>query len=128
MTRRAFIAALCSAAMWPVTVRAQQPPRSTIGLLRAGSPEDNDPSLLAFARGLSDAGYVEGGNLTIEYRWARGEYSALREMAADLIAHQVSLIATFGTNAALAAKAATTKVPIVFVNGGDPIASGLVER
>src|SRR5262245_22002296 len=125
MNRRAFIAGLGSTAAWPVVGRAQQRARSTIGLLGGGSPEDNE---LAFARGLADAGYVEGGNLTIEYRWARGEYSVLREMAADLVAHRVSVIAAFGTNAALAAKAATTKVPIVFVNGGDPIASGLVER
>jgi len=123
MRRREFIAALGAAAAWPVVARAQ-PSRLTIGLLGGGSPEDNE---LAFARGLADAGYVEGGNLTIEYRWARGEYGVLREMAADLVARQVSVIATFGTNAALAAKAATTKIPIVFVNGGDPIASGLVQ-
>jgi len=124
MRRREFIAGLGGAAAWPLLARAQQSSRSTIGLLGGGSPEDN---LSAFARGLADAGYVEGGNLTIEYRWARGEYGVLKEMAADLVARQVSVIATFGTNAALAAKAATTQTPIVFVNGGDPIASGLVK-
>jgi putative ABC transport system substrate-binding protein len=123
MRRREFIATL-GAAAWPLVARAQQSSRSSIGLLGGGSPEDN---LSAFVRGLADTGYVEGGNLKIEYRWARGEYSVLKEMAADLIARQVSVIATFGTNAALAAKAATTNIPIVFVNGGDPIASGLVK-
>jgi putative ABC transport system substrate-binding protein len=124
MRRREFIAGLGGVVASPLAGRAQQSSRSTIGLLGGGSPEDN---LSAFVRGLADAGYVEGGNLTIEYRWARGEYGVLKEMAADLVARQVSVIATFGTNAALAAKAATTKIPIVFVNGGDPIASGLVK-
>jgi putative ABC transport system substrate-binding protein len=127
MRRRTFIAAIGGAAAWPLVARAQQSSRSTIGLLRGGSPEDNDPFLLAFARGLADAGYIEGKNLAIEYRWARGEYNVLSEMAADLVSRQVSVIATSGTNAALAAKKATTTIPIVFVNGGDPIASGLVE-
>jgi putative tryptophan/tyrosine transport system substrate-binding protein len=127
MRRREFIAGLGGAVAWPLVARGQQPSRSTIGLLGGASPEDNDPYLLALARGLAEAGYVEGKNLEIEYRWARGQYNLLGEMAADLVGRQVSVIATFGTNAALAAKAATTTIPIVFINGGDPIASGLVE-
>ena len=110
-----------------MVARAQQPSRPTIGLLSGASPEDSVSDLSAFARGLTEAGYVEGKNFAIEYRWARGEYNVLSPMAADLVGRQVSVIATFGTNAALAAKAATTTIPIVFVNGGDPIASGLVD-
>jgi putative ABC transport system substrate-binding protein len=127
MKRREFIAGLGGAATWPVVGRAQLPSRPTIGLLSGGSPEDNASSLLAFARGLTEAGYVEGKNLAIEYRWARGDYNLLSVMAADLAGRQVSVIAAFGTNAALAAKTATITIPIVFVNGGDPISSGLVE-
>jgi putative tryptophan/tyrosine transport system substrate-binding protein len=122
--RREFIAVFGGAAAWPLVARGQQPSRSTIGLLGGALPEDNDPFLLGFARGLADAGYIDGRNLAVEYRWARGQYNLLGEMAADLVGRQVSVIATFGTNAALAAKAATTTIPIVFVNGGDPIASG----
>ena len=84
MKRREFIAGLGGAVAWPLAARAQQPSRSTIGLLGGASPEDNDPLLLAFTRGLAEAGYVEGKNLAIEYRWARGQYNLLGEMAADL--------------------------------------------
>jgi putative tryptophan/tyrosine transport system substrate-binding protein len=79
MRRREFIAALGGAVAWPLVAAAQQPSRSTIGLLGGASPEDNDPLLLAFARGLAEAGYVEGKNLEIEYRWARGQYNLLGE-------------------------------------------------
>jgi len=127
MRRREFIAGLGAAAAWPMVVWAQLPYRSTIGLLGGGSPEDYVSNLSAFRRALTEAGYVEGKNLAIEYRWARGNYSVLSAMAADLVGRQVSAIAALGTNAALAAKAATTTIPIVFVNGGDPVASGLVE-
>ena len=127
MRRREFIAGLGAAAAWPMVVWAQLPYRSTIGLLGGGSPEDYVSNLSAFTRALTEAGYVEGKNLAIEYRWARGNYSVLSAMAADLVGRQVSAIAALGTNAALAAKAATTTIPIVFVNGGDPVASGLVE-
>jgi putative ABC transport system substrate-binding protein len=127
MRRRDFIAGLGGAAAWPVLTRAQLPSRATIGLLGGGSPEDYVSNLSAFVRALTEAGYAEGKNLAIEYRWARGDYSVLSAMAADLVGRQVSVIAALGTNAALAAKAATTTIPIVFVNGGDPIASGLVE-
>jgi putative ABC transport system substrate-binding protein len=100
VNRRAFIAGLGGAATWPVVGRAQLPSRPTIGLLSGGSPEDNASSLLAFARGLTEAGYVEGKNLAIEYRWARGDYNLLSVMAADRAGRQVSVIAAFGTNAA----------------------------
>jgi putative tryptophan/tyrosine transport system substrate-binding protein len=98
--RREFIAGLGGAAAWPLVARAQLPSRSTIGLLNGGSPEDNVGSVVAFVGALTEAGYVEGKNLAIEYRWARGDYNLLSVMAADLAGRQVSVIAAFGTNAA----------------------------
>jgi putative ABC transport system substrate-binding protein len=126
MKRRTFIAALGGAAAWPMVARAQQRSGVTVGMLGGGEPEGLDRYLSGFAQGLGETGYVEGKNVAIEYRWARGQYDLLGKMAADLISRQVAVIAANGTNAALAAKAATTTIPIVFGNGGDPIASGLV--
>src|SRR5215471_2681585 len=128
MRRRDFMAALGSAAAWPLAARGQQRSDLTVGMLGGGAPEGADRYLSGFAQGLAETGYVEGKNLAIEYRWARGEYGLLAKMAEDLISRQVAVIAAYGTNAALAAKAATTTIPIVFENGGDPIASGLVEN
>jgi putative tryptophan/tyrosine transport system substrate-binding protein len=126
MKRRTFIAGLGGAAAWPLAGRAQQRPDLTVGVLGGGESEGIERYLSGFAHGLAETGYVEGKNITIEYRWARGEYDLLS--ADDLVSRRVAVIAAYGTNAALAAKAATTTIPIVFENGGDPIASGLVEN
>ena len=97
-----------------------------IGFLHGTSPETRRAEVTAFHRGLSETSYVEGRNVAVEYRWAEGMYDRLPALAADLVARQVSVIAAFGTVAALVAKAATTTTPIVFIVGGDPIALGLV--
>jgi len=127
MRRREVIAIAGSAAAWPLAVRAQQATKLVIGLLSARSAASGEPMAAAFRQGLREAGYVEGQSLQIEYRWAEGHYEKLEALANDLVRSQVAVIgALSGTPAALAAKAATTAIPIVFGNGGDPIASGLV--
>jgi putative tryptophan/tyrosine transport system substrate-binding protein len=127
MQRREFIALLGSAgAAWPLAARAQQPAVPVIGWLSFAAPEDS-PALPYFQRGLADFGYVEGKNLTIEYRWARGHAELFGPLAADLVRANVSVIAAVsGAPAARAAQAATTKIPIVFITPGDPVQEGLV--
>src|SRR3954452_21865126 len=125
MQRREFIAILGGAATWPLTARAQQPKTPVIGLL-ATRGRDDDPQLLAaFRRGLNEVGYVEGQNVTLEYRFAENQYDRLPELAADLVRRQVAVIAANGP-AAQIAKEATAAIPIVFTAGFDPVRVGVL--
>jgi putative ABC transport system substrate-binding protein len=126
MNRREFIAGLGSTATWPMVARAQQRAMPLIGFLHDASPEPFASRVAGFRKGLSEAGFVEGRNLAIEYRWAQNDASRLAEMAADLVRQQVSAIAALSALTALAAKAVTTTIPIVFSTSEDPVQTGLV--
>ena len=125
--RRAFIAALGGAAAWPFVAHGQQPAVPLVGYMSARSPEDTVEVLKAFHNGLEQGGFIDGRNVSIEYRWARGDYSRLPVLATDLIGRHINvLVATGGDAAARAAKEATTTIPVVFNIGGDPVKLGLV--
>src|SRR5438093_9637086 len=126
MRRRNFIAGIVgSAAALPLAVRAQQPAIQVIGFLRNTSAAGSAPVVVALRKGLSESGYIEGQNVTIEYRWSEGHDDRLPGLAADLVQHHCSVIIGGGSAAALAVKAATSTIPIVFSTGDDPIQLGL---
>ena len=129
LRRREFITLLGAAATWPLSARAQQPTMPVIGFIHLTSLEQTREYLAAFHRGLGDTGFVEGKNVTIEYRWGQGQNDRLPKLVAELVRRQVSVLVTLeSTNAALAAKATTQTIPIVFMQGADPVRVGLVSN
>src|SRR5436190_3658277 len=127
MRRRGFIAGLGAAAAWPVVARAQQAAMPVIGYLSSASPDNLSDRIRAYFQGLSSTGFEVGRNVLVEYRWARGQYAALPTFAPELVQRKVNVIAAIGGSAqALAAKAATSTIPVVFQVGADPTELGLV--
>jgi putative ABC transport system substrate-binding protein len=128
MNRRDLITLLGGAAAWPVAARAQRAGMPVIGFLNSNSLEFGAPLLVAFRQGLRETSYIEGENVTVQYVWAEGHYDRLPAWAMELVSHQVAVIAAGGPPAAKAAKAATSKIPIVFTSGGDAVTQGLVSN
>ena len=126
MRRREFITGLGSAPLWPLLAQAQQPVIPIVGFLNSQAAQDYQRQLAAFLDGLAEAGYVDGRNVKIEYRWAENHSDRLPALMADLVEKKANVIAATSTPAALAAKAAKTTIPIVFETGFDPIQLGLV--
>jgi putative ABC transport system substrate-binding protein len=127
MRQRDFLALIASVAVaWPLAVAAQQPAIPVVGFLDSSSPEVFVPYVAAFRRGLNEAGFTEGRNLAIEFRWAEGRYDRLPALAGELVRFPVAVLAATGVTAALAAKASTSTIPVVFQTGGDPVEFGLV--
>ena len=128
MRRREFITLLGGAAAWPLAARAQQVTIPVVGFMSARSPEDSEHLIDAFRRGLGEGGFLEGQNVALEFRWARGQYERLPALAAELASRGVAvLVAVGGDPSPVAAKQVTSTIPIVFGIGGDPVRAGLVE-
>src|SRR5215216_5588533 len=127
MKRREIITLLGGAAAWPLAAFAQQQAIPVVGFLNSASPHAFAPYVAGFLQGLREGGYIDGQNVKIEYRWAHGQYNSLPQLAAELVGHQVAvLVASGGEPSVMAAKAATSRTPIVFGIGGDPVKLGLV--
>jgi putative ABC transport system substrate-binding protein len=128
MRRREFIKFLGGSATWPITARAQQAAMPVVGFLSSASPASWAPFIAGFRKGLSETGFLEGQNVTVEYRWAEGDYNRLSGLASDLVSRKVAVIlAAGGSGPAKVAKAATSTIPIVFASAADPVRAGIVE-